>query len=479
MQTFLRREWYLLAHRTGDAGGFPFGRPYGYDWIPTSYVFENEAQIFASMSDFFPQTFLAHGPTPAERIPVIIGRFGVVGIFGIYSLSSVVIVLPRGEKRVIEFNESYRFRSYTNLNYFENAVQSYLARITRGDIYANPPVVKSSTIVVRSAGWMAMRLTNYGWVKQPLGWLYHPAPAPYVVLGKPIDCGSLIIWAGSMRDSSAEVYLWEPIERTLLNFGSVFPALGTFEVIGVFKGEDWTVRSQFVADFLETRPNDFDWIMSAPARYRWPAYYHVYTWAYDNPHNTPLPTTGTWMEKRITYPVPPIPQILGSLTVYNSGTTDIVALGSNYPEIPVDSARLILPFEGWIKTLPAGVIKRIPSRIESFILYGTKTFLDNEVLFMRRIVTMGNVPVTLYPTYAVYPGRIVYYFTQHGGECPLWMGEPILGVDGFPLDTGEIAVSVFTTRGVISFLLTIAGVKSNSWSLDPIPAWYSKLLRGR
>jgi hypothetical protein len=54
------------------------------------------------------------------------------------------------------------------------------------------------------------------------------------------------------------------------------------------------------------------------------------------------------------------------------------------------------------------------------------------------------------------------------------MHEPIIGVDGVPLDNGRIWVTVFTTRGAISFRISADGVEEGSWDFAPVPEWYRK-----
>jgi hypothetical protein len=49
----------------------------------------------------------------------------------------------------------------------------------------------------------------------------------------------------------------------------------------------------------------------------------------------------------------------------------------------------------------------------------------------------------------------------------LWQGEPILAVDGFPLDDGRVHVWVYTVYGVYSLIVTPNGVED--WSFDPLP----------
>jgi hypothetical protein len=145
----------------------------------------------------------------------------------------------------------------------------------------------------------------------------------------------------------------------------------------------------------------------------------------------------------------------------------------------VDRARLLFPNRGWVEELPAGRMVRIPDPLEVLALYGTATYLDREAIFVKQIVTLGNTSVLLLPRHAWYDvlGKTVPYFTQDGGNCPLWMGEPIIGVDGIPYDDGRIVVYVYSVRGVYSFVLTPFGVEN--WKFEPVPEWYWKLLTGQ
>jgi hypothetical protein len=142
-------------------------------------------------------------------------------------------------------------------------------------------------------------------------------------------------------------------------------------------------------------------------------------------------------------------------------------------------ARLLFPNRGWVEELPAGRMTRIPDQLEVLALYGTATYLDREAIFVKQVVTLGNTSVLLLPRHAWYDvlGRAVPYFTQDGGKCPLWMGEPIIGVDGIPYDDGRIVVYVYSVRGVYSFVLTPSGVEN--WKFEPVPKWYWKLLTGQ
>jgi hypothetical protein len=144
-----------------------------------------------------------------------------------------------------------------------------------------------------------------------------------------------------------------------------------------------------------------------------------------------------------------------------------------------DRARLLIPNRGWVEELPAGRMVRIPDPLEVLALYGTATYLDREAILVKQIVTLGNTSVLLLPRHARYDafGKTVPYFTQDGGKCPLWMGEPIIGVDGIPYDDGRIVVYVYSVRGVYSFVLTPSGVED--WAFEPVPKWYWKLLTGQ
>jgi hypothetical protein len=130
--------------------------------------------------------------------------------------------------------------------------------------------------------------------------------------------------------------------------------------------------------------------------------------------------------------------------------------------------RLLFFHQGWQQTLPAGRQKRLPDPYEAFLRTGTYNGLDYEVTGVRQIITMGHAKVQLLPRHAIWAGiRTVPYFHIDGGKCPLWQGEPILAVDGFPLDDGRVHVWVYTVYGVYSLIVTPNGVED--WSFDPLP----------
>jgi hypothetical protein len=138
------------------------------------------------------------------------------------------------------------------------------------------------------------------------------------------------------------------------------------------------------------------------------------------------------------------------------------------PFRPIAANRLLFFHQGWQQTLPAGRLKRLPDPFEAFLRTGSYNGLDYEVTGVRHIMTMGHARVRLLPRHAVWEGiRIVPYFRIDGGECPLWQGEPILAVDGFPLDDGRVYVWVYTVYGVYSLIVTPSGVED--WSFDPLP----------
>jgi hypothetical protein len=138
------------------------------------------------------------------------------------------------------------------------------------------------------------------------------------------------------------------------------------------------------------------------------------------------------------------------------------------PFRPIAANRLLFFHQGWQQTLPAGRLKRSPDPFEAFLRTGSYNGLDYEVTGVRHIMTMGHARVRILPRHAVWEGiRIVPYFRIDGGECPLWQGEPILAVDGFPLDDGRVYVWVYTVYGVYSLIVTPSGVED--WSFDPLP----------
>lgn len=445
------------------APGGPYGAYACYGVIPTSPVNEGILPYFAGMNTLYPELFVEQQVAYNQMLPIIIGRFDTIAPVLNWRMQPVgaeILISTNNpnktRKLVVQPNERYDFLCDSLFEYLEPIVAKLVERAVRlsGIIQASVIVTPKFTIEVPTVPWLASPQSLY---------LSHPASALYVGGGQLIDCGTMLEWANNRGMA------WlEPIDRYFTVMGSMFFATGTFERVAIYTSDDWTIRSEFVRDYLREHPERLNWLMSQPAIYRAPDFYRIYVWNFENAFTSDLPTQQRDANDPLSRFVlfEPIPKMRFSTTYmfYNN-----FRIASAY--FRNGSFRMIFPFEGWQRTLPAGLLKRIPDHEEALIFFGTETFLDREVVLMRTVVTMGNVPVTLYPRYADFAGRRVYYFTQDGGNCPLWMGEPIIGIDAIPLYTGEIVTYVFTARGVITFELTIDGVDPDTCAFVPAPVW--------
>jgi len=443
----------------------------------------NSRGVIANVEQCFPQTFYDEEQImPDEsRIPIIIGRFWLVRHTGnvwkyhnAFPEYEVGWWLSKNAKLIIQPGEVYEFAHFDNYQLVVKSVLNFLS-LTSGPLdwmVGDPEIRVATNILVGSIGWQCHVPSRIGPAFDQQRTIYtHPASACYIGGGQLVECGSIASF-GSYYGSVGSMHWLDSTERFFLRFGTVFFACGWMDSIAVYRGNDRTGshNSYYIQSILNHHPEREALLKTGFVWYRYPSLYQVYSWQYDNPFLGSFPTVGSGLGVRIAYPYVPVVGTLGYFLVCND---DAVAGSAKFHP---GYYRVILPFEGWRKSLPAGIVRRIPDPVFAHIRYGTFNFLDREVLFMRRVITMGNVPVILYPRFAQFPNRIVYYFTQDGGRCPLWMGEPIVGIDGFPLDTGKIVVSIFTLRGIISFRLTVDGVEWNSWKLSPVPTWYSQLL---
>lgn len=369
--------------------------------------------------------------------------------------------------------------------------------------YSHPPIVGCSELGIRVSG------------------SYHAAPLPFAQIGQIADLGTVIQFA-----STYNLTLWEPAQKLFLAQmeGTVISLYGTMTAIAIHKPDPTNITS-FLNELASYDQNALHNALVGGPHLREPGLFYIYAWNYDNPYNTSLPTRRSYVASygsEIYYAQPALPSkdafATGTLFygLTNMGTfgsaswlvsdvalafgTDtwtllrdefgnldlkkVLCRGSYVHPSPLifgSCVRLIFPFTGVIERLPAGNIRRF--NIEPFmhqfysaVFAGTMTALDSEVVLLRKVITMGNNKVTLLPRFADMPAGRVFYFTQDGGNCPLWMGEPIIGVDGVPLDDGRIRVFVYSVRGVYSFYLSINGVYD--WTFDAIPRWFQTLLRG-
>jgi hypothetical protein len=348
--------------------------------------------------------------------------------------------------------------------------------------YHRPETVMKFSYVFEPPRWYGQTSVGPSNYRTLLPWTIYPAPAPFVPLGVLSSCGSFVEFADWLHGIDSDFVLLEPIDRWIAANGTKFLFLGEFaEIITIYRGKDWSWRAGWLRD---TRvPSEFVYLVLQQDNVlcRWPAYWQVNVWEYDNPVTSPLIIRPPlyWIPN-LQYYFPPSLEV-GSWHFIRQNEF----LGSALFAVPVfygtirgtsyGRLHLVIPAEGWKSSLPAGRIDQIPSHRYIIATKGSYVPTEEEDCFMRRIITMGNNRVILYPTCALYPGsRVVYYFTQNGGKCPLWMREPIIGVDGVPLDNGKIFVTVFTTRGVISFRISADGVEEGSWDFAPVPEWYRK-----
>jgi hypothetical protein len=310
-----------------------------------------------------------------------------------------------------------------------------------------------------------------------ISWTVYPATAPFIPLGVLTSCGSFTEFANWLGSLDSDLGLFEPIERWIAVNGTTFLFLGEFaEVISVYRGKDWTWKAPWLSD--SRLSDDFVSLVLQQENVlcRWPAYWQVNVWKYDNPATSPLFKRPPYWFPIMEYFYPPSLEIGSWYFVRQNGFlgsalfAELVSNRTYYGRL-----HLVIPAEGWRSSLPAGRVEQIPSHRQIIATKGSYVPTEKEDCLMRRIITMGNNRVILYPTCALYPGsRVVPYFTQYGGRCPLWMHEPIIGVDGVPLDNGRIWVTVFTTRGAISFRISADGVEEESWDFAPVPEWYRK-----
>jgi hypothetical protein len=347
--------------------------------------------------------------------------------------------------------------------------------------YHRPETIMKFSYVFEPPRWYGQTSAGPSNSRTLLSWTIYPAPAPFVPLGVLTSCGSFLEFANWLHNIDNDFVLLEPIDRWILANGTTFLFLGEFaEIIAIYRGKDWSWRAGWMRD---TRvPGEFIRLVLERDNVlcRWPAYWQVNVWEYDNPVTSPLFRKPPYWIPIMQYYFPPSLEVGSWHFIRQNGF-----LGSALFAVPVfygtirgtsyGRLHLVIPAEGWKSSLPVGRIEQIPSHRQIIATKGSFVPIEEEDCFMRRIITMGNNRVILYPTCALYPGsRVVYYFTQYGGRCPLWMHEPIIGVDGVPLDNGKIFVTVFTTRGVISFKISADGVEEGSWDFAPVPEWYRK-----
>jgi len=344
-------------------------------------------------------------------------------------------------------NATYRFvRPLYDSDYIIYSIAKFLdALVTGYPEYSFPEKITDYEFSANPAGFHAAGKAQWSTIELP--GIAHPAPAPFINGGaKIIGLGSLYRWAKS-EGLALPQWFERFIERNDEN-GDHFLA-GKLKATIVYASY-WPIQPYYlqlyVWNYVGTNPySHFSVATNIYGVFNEISRFGTILWS------APLQDNYNWRGK----------QFNEWYSFYNH------------------RARLLSPSRGWIEELPAGRMTRIPDVLEVSALYGTATYLDREAILVKEIVTLGNTSVLLLPRHARYDalGLTVPYFTQDGGRCPLWMGEPIIGVDGIPYDDGRIVVYVYSVRGVYSFVLTPHGVED--WTFEPVPKWYWKLLTGR
>jgi len=444
----------FFEHRTGRDPGSWFGGMYPFVWaIPTladPRSINEYNWMHPSIEFWCPDSFASFSVRGTAAIPIVIGRTMCdASTPGEFLPTCLRININPLSPLIAQPNATYRFVRWfwhaesiikSISNFFDALVTSYPNEtfpetITEHEFQASGPPFHA----VGSNLWATIQVPDKA----------YPVPAPFISGGaKIVGLGSLYKWA---KQEGLAVPEW--FERYISR-----------------NGED---GEHFLSGKLKAT------IVYASYWPIDPAYLQLYVWNYrgTNPYrhfSEALSIYGVfnedWRFGTILWRPPLYDDYNWAGRTYNSWFN----YGFNN-----NRARLLIPNRGWVEELPAGRMVRIPDPLEVLALYGTATYLDREAIFVKQIVTLGNTSVLLLPRHARYDafGITVPYFTQDGGKCPLWMGEPIIGVDGIPYDDGRIVVYVYSVRGVYSFVLTPSGVED--WTFEPVPKWYWKLLTGQ
>jgi len=442
----------FFEHRTGRDPGSGFGGMYPRNWaIPTLADPRsiNEYNWMHPSIDFWcPDSFASFSIGQDSAIPIVIGRTMCdASLPGEFMPTYLRVNINPLNPLIAQPNTTYRFvRWFWQAESIIRSISDFFDALVTG--YPNetfPETITDHEFQASGPPFHAVGSNLWATIQVPDK--AYPVPAPFISGGaKIVGLGSLYKWA---KQEGLAVPEW--FERYISR-----------------NGED---GEHFLSGKLKAT------IVYASYWPIDPAYLQLYVWNYrgTNPYrhfSQALSVYGVfnedWRFGTILWRPPLIDDYNWAGRTYNQ-----------WFSFTNNRARLLIPNRGWVEELPAGRMVRIPDPLEVLALYGTATYLDREAIFVKQIVTLGNTSVLLLPRHARYDvlGKTVPYFTQDGGKCPLWMGEPIIGVDGIPYDDGRIVVYVYSVRGVYSFVLTPSGVED--WAFEPVPKWYWKLLTGQ
>ena len=452
VECVITKPTFFHEHRTGRDPGEWFGGTYPFIWlipVVADHRAINEFLWFHPTIDHWClKNFASYDVRLEEAIPVVIGRTMcsvprsvLTPIFEIF-INPIVPLIARP-------NATYRFvRRFYDDEYLIRSIARFLDALVCISPDSSPrEEITDHEFVANPAGFHAVGSALWSSIQLP--GIAQPAPAPFIPGGAKITgLGSLYRWAVSE--------------------GLVVPKW--FERFIERNGE---TGDHFLAGKLPTT------IVYASYWPLDPTYLQLFSWKYigTNPYvhvsiatNIYVVFNEIFRSGTIMWSAPLRDDYPWRGAAYNN----LLSLGFTN-----NRSRLLFPRRGWVEELPAGKMTRIPDSLEVLALYGTSTYLDREAIFVKEIVTLGNTSVLILPRHARYDqlGLTVPYFTQDGGRCPLWMGEPIVGVDAIPFDDGRIVVYVYSVRGVYSFVLTPRGVED--WAFEPVPKWYWKLLTGQ
>jgi hypothetical protein len=452
VECVITRPQMFFEHRTGrDPGGW-FGGIYRFVWaIPVladPRTIPEDDWMHPSIDFWCPDNFAGFDVPSNQAIPIVLGRTECdASTPGEFLPTQLRIIVNPIVPLIAQPNTTYRFvRWFWRAESLIRSITEFLdALVPSYPSGVFPETIRKHTFEAYGPPFHAIG-SNW-WSPTTVPDLAYPAPAPFISGGaKIIGLGSLYRWA---KEEGLTVPEWFDRYMTRNGADGDHFLSGKLDVTIVYASY-WPLEPVFfypyVWNFRGTNPyRHFSQAESVFGVFNEDWRFGTILWY------PPLPDDYNWHGRHF----------------------------NNWLLFPSQRARLLIPHRGWREQLPAGRMVRIPDPLETLILYGTATYHDREVHFVRQIVTLGNTGVLLLPRHARYDaiGKTVPYFTQDGGKCPLWMGEPILGVDGIPYDDGRIVVYVYSVRGVYSFVLTPAGVKD--WTFEPVPKWYWKLLTGQ